>query len=209
MKYHKLVENAVKPEGFWGRLMIRSMNKGHSDLTDWALHRVSIKNGFRVLDVGCGGGRTVDKLCALVGSGKVYGVDYSELCVEKSKKLNSKNILCGKAEILRAGVSELPFGDNSFDLVTAVETYYFWPDKSGDLREVLRVLRSGGTLLLVFEMVRDSSEPDRWRAVEERLNIKAVDREEVVTLLHRSGYVNISADTKSETGWMCITAEKE
>ena len=37
MKYHKLVENAVKPEGFWGKLMIRSMNRGHSELTDWAL----------------------------------------------------------------------------------------------------------------------------------------------------------------------------
>ena len=209
MKYHKLIENAVMPQGIWGRLMIRSMNKGHSDLTDWALHHAEIENGFRVLDVGCGGGRTVEKLCAAVGSGKVFGVDYSALCVEKSKKLNYKNVLCGKAEILEASVSDLPFADGSFDLVTAVETYYFWPDKLGDLKEVLRVLRPGGTVLLVFEMVRDSSEPDRWKAVEERLNIRAVEREEVVALLHRAGYVNISPDTKCETGWLCITAEKE
>ena len=45
MKYHKLTENAVKPEGFWGKLMIRSMNKGHSDLTDWALCHIDIKSG--------------------------------------------------------------------------------------------------------------------------------------------------------------------
>ena len=99
MKYHKLTENAVKPEGFWGKLMIRSMNKGHHELTDWALGYVAVENGFRVLDVGCGGGKTVSKLCDRVGSGKVYGVDYSALCVEKSAKYNRKNVLCGKAEI--------------------------------------------------------------------------------------------------------------
>ena len=59
MKYRKLVENAGRPEGFWGKLMIRSMNRGHSELTDWALSYMEIKSGFRVLDVGCGGGRTV------------------------------------------------------------------------------------------------------------------------------------------------------
>ena len=55
MKYHKLTENAAKPAGFWGRLMIRSMNRGHSALTDWALDYVPVENGFRVLDIGCGG----------------------------------------------------------------------------------------------------------------------------------------------------------
>ena len=79
MKYHKLTENAVKPEGFWGKLMIRSMNKGHSDMTDWALDYIKFENGFRVLDVGCGGGKTVAKLCGKVGSGKVYGIDYSDI----------------------------------------------------------------------------------------------------------------------------------
>ncbi len=153
MKYHKLTENAVKPEGFWGKLMIRSMNKGHHELTDWALGYVPVgyvpvENGFRVLDVGCGGGKTVSKLCDRVGSGKVYGIDYSALCVQKSVKYNRKNVLCGKAEIRQAGVSELPFDTGSFDLVTAVETYYFWPDKLHDLMEILRgihemLLRAG------------------------------------------------------------------
>jgi ubiquinone/menaquinone biosynthesis C-methylase UbiE len=85
MKYHKLVENAVKPEGFWGKLMIRSMNKGHSDLTDWALCHIDIKSGDYVLDAGCGGGKTVGKLANMVGSGKVYGIDYSDLCIKRQK----------------------------------------------------------------------------------------------------------------------------
>ena len=172
MKYHKLVENAVKPEGFWGKLMIRSMNKGHSDLTDWALCHVTVQPDDVILDVGCGGGKTVDKLCKRISNGKVYGVDYSELCVKKSESLNHKNVICGKARILQASVSELPFEDDKFNLVTAIETYYFWPDKPGDLKEIFRTLAPGGKLMLAFEMVRDSENLDKWKSVEDRLGIK-------------------------------------
>ena len=209
MKYHKLVENAVKPGGFWGRLMIRSMNKGHNALTDWALDYIDVQNGFRVLDVGCGGGKTVAKLCQKVGSGKVYGIDYSELCVKKSKKQNHKNILCGKADIRQASVSELPFEDDSFDFVTAVETYYFWPDKLNDLKEILRTLKPGGKILLVFEMLRSEENPDMWKPVEQRLNIEAVSREGITEILLHAGYQNIRTHIKSGTTWLCATAEKE
>ena len=208
-KYHKLTENAVKPTGFWGKLMIRSMNKGHHALTDWALEHVSVQNGFRVLDVGCGGGKTVGKLCNMVGSGKVYGIDYSELCVKKSEKFNHKNVLCGKANIMQASVSALPFEENTFDLVTAVETYYFWPDKLNDLCEILRTLRQGGKLLLVFEMLKTMEDPDRWMEVERRLNIEAVSREDITDILLRAGYQNIRSFTRSGTTWLCVTAEKE
>lgn len=208
MKYYKLVENAGKPSGFWGRLMIRSMNKGHSELTEWALSKARIQSGCRALDVGCGGGMTVSRLCALTGSGKVYGIDYSDLCVEKSKKQNRKFIMCNKAEIIKASVSELPFEDGSFDLVTAVETYYFWPDKQNDLKEIYRVLKSGGALLLAFEMVVDETNPDRWRAVEERLNIKAVSASGISEMLAKAGYINIKTHEYGNER-LCVIAEKE
>ena len=99
MKYHKLVENAKKPNGFWGKMMIKAMNKGHSSLTSWGLEHMNIERTATVLDIGCGGGKTVDRLCSIVANGKVYGIDYSELSVKSSEKLNSKNILCNKAKI--------------------------------------------------------------------------------------------------------------
>ena len=93
--------------------------------------------------------------------------------------------------------------------MTAVETYYFWPDKLGDLREIARTLKSGGRLLLVFEMLADENDPDRWTAVEKRLNIKAVSRKEIATMLERAGYQNIRTHVKSGTTWLCAIAEKE
>lgn len=209
MKYHKLVENAAHPDGFWGKLMIRSMNKNHSALTDWALSHISVKKTDVVLDVGCGGGKMVDKLCSLVGNGKVFGVDYSELCIEKSEKLNRKNILCNKAKILRSSVSELPFEDDKFDLVTAVETYYFWPDKVNDLREIYRTLKPCGKLLLAFEMVKTPDEPDKWDKVEKKLGIHAVSKDEITDILLRAGYQDIRAYMNGGKNWLCFTAEKE
>lgn len=209
MKYHKLVENAERPQGFWGKMMIKSMNKGHSDLTDWALVHLEIKRSYNVLDVGCGGGKTVSKLCTKIGNGKVFGIDYSELCVEKSKKLNKNNIMCGKASILQASVSSLPFDDDKFDLITAVETYYFWPDKLNDLKEVYRVLKPGGKLLLVFEMVKSDEEPNKWDKVEKLLGIEAVSKDGITDILLHAGYQNIRTYSKSSTGWFCVTAEKE
>ena len=208
MKYHKLVENAGKPKGFWGRLMIRSMNKGHGELTEWALSKADIQNGCRALDVGCGGGMTVSRLCALTGSGKVYGIDHSDLCVRKSIERNRKNILCNKAEIIKSGVSELPFDGGSFDLVTAVETYYFWPDKQNDLKEIYRVLKSGGRLMLAFEMVADESDPGRWKAVEDRLGIKAVSPGNILETLENAGYINIKTYEQGSER-LCVIAEKE
>lgn len=209
MKYHKLVENAGHPTGFWGQLMIKSMNKGHSQLTDWALCHLKTEKNHILLDVGCGGGKTVSKLCSKVGNGKIFGVDYSELCVKNSKKLNQNNILCGKAIILQASVSSLPFDDDKFDAVTAIETYYFWQDKLNDLKEIYRVLKSGGKLMLVFEMLKTAEEPDKWEKVEKSLGIEAVTKEGITEIMLRAGYQNIRTYTKSGTSWLCVTGEKE
>jgi SAM-dependent methyltransferase len=62
------------------------MNSSHSKLTDWGLKHISIENYGTILDVGCGGGRTVSKLAAISTQGKVYGIDYSDESVAATKK---------------------------------------------------------------------------------------------------------------------------
>jgi len=77
--------------------------------------------------VGCGGGRTVKKLAAITTKGKVYGVDDSEEGVVFSKRTNAPWMEAGRVEIRQALVSQLPFPDNTFDVITATETHYFLP----------------------------------------------------------------------------------
>ena len=56
MKYYKLVLNARNPKGFWGKMMIRNMNKNHFEVTGWGLSHCDFKDTDITLDVGCGGG---------------------------------------------------------------------------------------------------------------------------------------------------------
>src|SRR5260370_4095532 len=139
-----VVNQCRRPTGWLGRIVLWRMNSSHSKLTDWGLGHVSVGKGDTILDVGCGGGRTVSKLAAIAAEGKVYGVDCSEESVAASKRTNARGIDAGRGEIRRGSVSQLPFSDGLFDLRTGVETHFWWPDLPGDVREVFRVLKPGG-----------------------------------------------------------------
>src|SRR5436309_11142875 len=116
-----------KPRGWLGRWVLRNMNSRHSEVTDWGLAHISIGQNYTILDVGCGGGRTLSKLAEQTQQGKVYGIDYSEESVSASKRTNARWIAMGRVEIVHGSVSHLPFSDGMFDLVTAVETHFWWP----------------------------------------------------------------------------------
>ena len=130
------------------------MNSSHSKLTDWGLEQISIDDHYTILDIGCGGGRTVSKLAAVATQGKVYGVDYSEESVAATKRTNARWIDLGRVEVRLGSVSQLPFPDGMFDLVTAVETHFWWPNLPGDLREIFRVLKLGGKLIIIAEVYK-------------------------------------------------------
>ena len=102
----------------------------------------------------------------------------------------------------------MPFDDNTFDNITAVETYYFWPDKENDVKEVFRVLKQGGTVMLLFEMLRTDDDPFKWEKVENMLNIKLVTPQEIRSVLESAGFENINTYTKEGTTWLCATAQK-
>ncbi len=85
------------------------MNRSHSELTSWGLKHVQIGERDSILDVGCGGGRTVQRLAAIANLGKVHGVDYAETSVAASRALNKTGVESGQVEIQKASVSRLPF----------------------------------------------------------------------------------------------------
>src|SRR5690348_16197969 len=133
-----------KPQGWLGRIFLWNMNSRHSRVTDWGLSHVDIERQYTLLDVGCGGGRTLSKLAADAIEGRVYGVDHSEESVATSQKTNAKWTAMGRVEIRLGSVSQLPFADEMFDLVSAVETHFWWSNLQQDMREISRVLKVGG-----------------------------------------------------------------
>jgi len=143
------------PTGRSGTFCARLMNIGHSNVTRWGLSHISINKNDMILDIGCGGGKTVNTLAKIATEGKVYGIDYSQVSVAVSTSKNKRLIEKGQVKILHASVDSLPFSDDMFDLAIAVESYYFWPDLINNLREIRRVLKTGGSVILINEMYRD------------------------------------------------------
>ena len=207
----KVLAQFQKPEGWLGRLNVWDMNRRHSKLTDWGLKHVSIGDHDVVLDVGCGGGRTVCKLAAIAGSGKVYGIDYSMASAEVSRQTNREWIASGRVEILRGSVSHLPFPDEMIDLSTAVETHYYWPDLGGDMHELLRVLKPGGTLIIIAEAYKGGKHDKRFQRYEELLkqtNLRFLSVDEHREIFRTAGYADIQVDEDYERGWICAFGRK-
>lgn len=151
----KMLEQSRKPTGGFGIFYARLMNIGHSHVTRWGLSHISINKDDTILDIGCGGGKTINTLAKIAPEGKIYGIDYSEVSVEVAINTNKKLINAGRVEILHASVEFLPFPNNLFNLVTAIESYYFWPDLVNNLKEIRRILKPGGSLILINACYRD------------------------------------------------------
>ena len=146
----------MEPAGFLGRIFVRSTNSGHNRLTQWGLSHLEIGVIDIVLDVGCGGCRTVNRLAMIAKAGKVWGIDYSDASVASSTCTNKELIGEGRVEISKASVSFLLFPSDMFDLVTSVETCYFWPDFQYDLKEINRVLKPVGMVVLTNETYKEA-----------------------------------------------------
>lgn len=203
----KLTLNAKKPNGFWGNMMISKMNVHHMPLLNWAIGKLDINSNSKVLDIGCGGGMAVNIMAQKAG--QVCGVDYSNLAVKRAKKLNKKPIKQGKVKIMNASVSSLPFKANEFDIITAFETIYFWPNILEDLKEVKRVLKDDGSLLIVCEMVKNEHISTKQKQVVELLNLNEQNynsKEELKTLLENAGFKDIKSYEQEDENWLAVIA---
>ena len=103
------------------------MNSGHARVSQWGFSNISAEPDAKVLDVGCGGGANIAIWLDKCRNGHVTGLDYSEISVAESQKLNIAAIKQGKCRVLQGDVSSIPFSDEVFDYVSAFETVYFWP----------------------------------------------------------------------------------
>ena len=198
------LENTRKPEGFGGKLMLGMMNLGHRALARWGLAFVSPSLSAQVLDCGCGGGANVKTLLRKCPKGRVFGVDYSPVSVESSRAKNKAAIEEGRCEVACASVEDLPFESGSFDLVTAFETVYFWPELSESFAEVSRVLRSGGTFLICNECGGNAKD-EAWEKVVNGMHVYRAN--ELKALLEQAGFCGVTVQQNNK-GWLCLTAKK-
>lgn len=147
----RLFSNCAHPHGAMGRIMLSMMNRWHGPLTNWGLGHIPFRDGWTILDIGCGGGQTLRRLLGRSKGAIVHGIDISDESVAKARKVNS-DLLDTQVFVQKGSAAELPYADCTFDLVTAVETVYFWPELPRCFEEVKRVLKPGGLFAILLEV---------------------------------------------------------
>lgn len=155
LKKPSLLRPGPKTEGY----LLSAMNLWNTPLSLWGLSQVTTAKDAEILDIGCGGGKTVSRLLKKAPEGHVYGMDSSFRAVDFSWRLNEEAIREGRCQIIEGSADSLPFDDNRFDLVLAEETFYFWKDPEACLKEVYRVLKPGGQFLLLHS--KGAMPPDK------------------------------------------------
>lgn len=181
--FKKLFTNCACPEGRMGRAMLWFMNCCHAPLTNWGLDLIGIQNNWTMLDIGCGGGATLKRLLKRSKHAQVYGIDISEESVAKARKVNV-HLLGHQVFVCQGSAEKLPYEDGKFDLVTAVETVYFWPNLPGCLQEASRVLKQGGKFAILLEVVDGDS---MWTNVVE--GMKVYSPVELQAMLLEAGFI--------------------
>lgn len=206
MKNSKLrfLQNLKKPESSaYGKAQLRGMNNRYSLLSSWGFSHVFFTRKRLVLDVGCGGGKNLQRILNHSKSINAIGIDISSTSVKTSVRKNRRAIKSGRLQVVQGSVEALPFASNLFDLVTAVESVHYWEIEKG-LSEVYRTLKKGGQLLIVNE-TQSSDGLDAYLA---EVGFKVYTKQQLESYLKKAGFSKIRTDVNENGKWIAIVAEK-
>ncbi|MDR0778631.1 MAG: methyltransferase domain-containing protein [Methanomassiliicoccaceae archaeon] len=195
------------PEGEEGRLLLEDMNDHHFELTKWALSKLPAAECGKILDIGCGGGMLISLLAERFANAEIFGVDISEVSLAMTALVNKEIIKNGRCHISLNSVSALPFADSAFDLVTAFETYFFWPDQVNDLKKAASKVKRGGYLVVVSETYPHPAFKERNDEVVRVYGLKMIDNDVLASILEGCG-MDVTVNEIEEKNWITFVAKK-
>lgn len=140
------------PQGALGWLAGHLMAVKNGERSRWALELVAPRAGERVLEIGFGPGVDLGRLARTVGPlGLVAGVDPSREMLRQATARNRAFVRERRVDARLGSAANLPFSDESFDAVMALNSAQFWADLRASMAETLRVLRPGGRAVIVVQ----------------------------------------------------------
>jgi arsenite methyltransferase len=177
---------AVEGEG-------EKMEHHHLDITEKTIRLMDLRPGERVLDLGCGAGWATRLLARRVedqdGSGKVVGLDVSDEMIRRAQTTPSEfeniSYVCASAQ-------KIPGGDNFFDKVLSVESFYYYPDQERVLLELFRVMAPGGRMFILINLYKDNHYSLQW-VDKLKVPVHVRSEAEYIALIGKFGFEKVEA----------------
>lgn len=144
-----LRKHFIKPEGPLGWLAGQIMAVRNRERSEFVLSLLEFTPQDRVLEIGFGPGMDIQRASRLAGY--VAGVDHSSLMVSQAAHRNRAAIREGRVKLELGTASQLPFPDEHFNKVFAINSAQFWKDLAPTVKEISRVLKPGGFLALAIQ----------------------------------------------------------
>jgi ubiquinone/menaquinone biosynthesis C-methylase UbiE len=143
-----IARQAAKPVGLIGRLIGAIMAYETATINKHAVDLLALRPSDRVLEIGFGHGRTVERIASVVTQGHVAGLDVSQTMTRSAIRRNHKAVIEGRVDLRTGTCASMPYADGQFDKVLTVHTIYFWNEPQECLREIRRIMRAGARLVL-------------------------------------------------------------
>jgi ubiquinone/menaquinone biosynthesis C-methylase UbiE len=158
-----------------------------------AMQQFVWRPGSRLLDVGCGTGYATLYAAALLPQGKACGIDISQSMLDRAAAkipLEAKE----RVEFRQAGAENIPYPSGEFDYVLCTNSFHHYDQPMRALREMHRVLRPGGSLV-IFENAPDLSLYtwlwDRWLRIFEKGHVRYYPSYELGAMIKSAGYKDV------------------
>jgi SAM-dependent methyltransferase len=181
-----------KPDGETGHAVAEILNRANAEITAAVYRSLRLQLRECVLEIGFANGKLLPALMACADQLSYTGVDISETMVTAATAFNADLIAAGRASFLLASAEALPFADQSFDKVFAVNVVYFWPEPIRPLAEMRRVLRPGGLSCIASAMAKPGEPPPPFARAEFGFHRRDLDT--LLTLHREAGFRNIEVD---------------
>jgi len=177
----------AKPTGFFGKMLAKGMARGHKDFYKNAARVINPTNDDIYLEIGFGSGIFIKKYMSHVS--KIAGIDHSEDMIKLASDINKKLVESGTAEFKQGYASSLPWPDNEFTIVAMIETFFFLNETEKTLKEIFRVLKPEGRLIIEMGYNKDDG-ADHKKHIK-KFNLKLYSGEEMKKLLKKAGFNDI------------------
>ena len=184
-----IARQSGQPSGLLGKLIGWIMERETAEQNDAALAALAVNPGDRILEIGFGHGRTLERLVAAAPSGSVAGLDHSSEMYEMARRRCAPLLQGGRLALHLGSSQAMPYPDAHFDRVLAVHTLYFWSSPTEHLREIHRVMKERAVCVLGF---RPKEDPHAASFPETVYTFYA--RDVVRDLLFDVGFANITLD---------------